>query len=73
MEERLDELARKLAAAYGSYFIGLKSTDYTLKNYIGDRPIGDYWYHLAAKIERECLDPLPRKLDGVPVRRPSEN
>jgi hypothetical protein len=47
----VDELARRLAIAYVSYFTNV-SYPTTLKNY-GTQPVGPYWIAVA---ERVCAD-----------------
>ena len=51
-------LARRLAAAFVSYQLGLKGVDYTMRtDFAEGEPIGDFWMRLAKDVS-EALAPV---------------
>ena len=53
-QERTEEIARRLAAAYISYNLGIKP-DYCRKVYLSDnKEIGAMWIVLAIKADEMC-------------------
>lgn len=61
-DDSYDELARRLCAAAISYNLGIKGIDYTLKNHVGEGPIGEYWVALARKVSHEMAENMGRAL-----------
>jgi hypothetical protein len=56
------ELARRLLAAFMSYRMGIKSVDYTLREYIGDgKEIHESWVRLAEALDREMSNAIARQ------------
>lgn len=57
MDERpRTELARRLFAAAISAHLGYANVDYVLKQQRrGGRDLGEYWYKLAAEVERTLI------------------
>jgi hypothetical protein len=60
--ERYGELARRLCAAYQSRQMGLASVDYTLKTYVNNGEIGEYWIALAKRVSQEMADSVANLL-----------
>ncbi len=62
-EDQIEELARRLAAAEMSVF-GRVSLQHAYKQYVQDKPVGDFWIQLARDVasyrrqEMERSDPL---------------
>jgi len=56
-KETYDELAKKLAASYISYFLTNKSVDYTMRNYCKGTP-SDFWFDLAKFIAKKVTIPV---------------
>jgi hypothetical protein len=53
-DEPYKELARRLMAAFMSSRMGIKSIDYTLKEYVGDgKDIQASWVVLAERMDKE--------------------
>jgi hypothetical protein len=50
------ELGRRLLAAVMSYRLGLKSVDYTLKNYIAAEEIDPSWSKLGEELDRTVAE-----------------
>lgn len=58
----IKELARRLCAASISCGLGLKSVDYTLKNYVEDGDVGDFWVALAIQVNQQMMKNERREL-----------
>jgi hypothetical protein len=59
------ELARRLMGAFMSYRMGIKSVDYTLKEYVGDgKDIHESWLHLAEALDHEMSEVQAKKTSG---------
>ena len=71
LEDPLNELGRRLAAAYLSFSIGNRNIDNVLKNHIGDRAVGEYWQVLARVVFEDMSESRNRRL-GRPIRRSEE-
>jgi hypothetical protein len=68
------ELARRLLGAFMSYRMGIKSVDYTLKEYVGDgKDMDDSWVRLAEALDREMNDATAKQafdeIVSTPPRR----
>jgi len=55
------ELARRLAAATGSYTTRVKSMDYYMREYVSGE-VGQYWHELAEQIMEETAKSQARRV-----------
>lgn len=63
MEENVEQLARKICAAFLSHTMGLASVDYTLKTYVGTKPVGECWKGMARELLK--LNPVAALTSGA--------
>jgi hypothetical protein len=63
-DEGYRELARRLLGAFMSYRMGIKSVDYTLREYVGDgdgNAMHESWVRFAEALDREMEHAIARK------------
>jgi hypothetical protein len=61
-DERYRELARRLLGAFMSYRMGIKSVDYTLRQYVGDgKAMDESWVRFAEALDREMEHAIARE------------
>ena len=68
-DECYQELARRIFAAVLSYRMGMKSIDYTMKNYLADEhEMHPSWVDLAKRIDQFLSERLTEDLFKQPTK-----